>query len=328
MAPWDRTVSPTRIAPAPEPEPTLDAPEPLVAVRMEPVADDTGIFTWPTEGSNIVVAPGTMEDLDKVWAMHIGGQKQVVAFVGPAGTGKTSIAYDLAAKHKVPVAKVDAAGAVTFADWVGFQSASERNGATVTEWSPSGFIQAVRADGPMAGKPRIVVIDEVNRAESTGALNALLPVCDHIGSLYVPDALRAIPIDPAVLIVFTANIGGAYTGTVGMDAALEDRVTHWVEMLFPKEQVEVDLVVERTGLDAVRALKLVQAASQVRAIADRGEIGKGIGPRKVLQAAAKVMGGFTLLSAAKSTWVLSYPADGGTTSERSTVRSAVESALA
>lgn len=322
-APWDR---PQPVLPVVAPVSTT--PQPLKAERLAPTSDPTGVFTWPTESSNIVTAPGTMEDLDKVWAMHLAGDRQTVALIGPAGTGKTSLAYDLAVKHKVPVAKVDAAGAVTFADWVGFQSATEQNGATVTAWSPSGFMQAIRADGPMAGQPRIVIVDEVNRAESSGALNALIPVLDHTGSLYVADALRSIPIDQTVMVVMTANIGGAYTGTVSMDAALEDRVTHWVEMLFPAEQVEVDLVVSRTGIDEASARRLVKAATQVRAIAERGEIGKGIGPRKVLQAAAKVKAGFTLLTAAKSTWVLSYSGEGGTTSERATVRSAVEAALA
>jgi hypothetical protein len=313
----ERAVSPVK----PEPE-----VRPLKAERIAPVGDTSGVFTWPTTATDIVIPAEIRTDLDRLWTMHKDGDRQVIILVGPAGTGKTSLAYDMAARNKVPIAKIDAAGAVTFADWVGFQSASEQNGATVTAYQPSGFMQAVRADGPMAGQPRIVLIDEINRAESSGSLNALLPVLDHTGSLYVADAGRSIPLDPAVMFMMTCNMGGEFTGTVSLDAALVDRMTHWIDMAYPTKSEEILIVTSRTGLDEPRATTLVEAATQIRVVAGRGEIKSGVGPRKVLQAARKVAKGFSMRSACHSTWTLAYdPA--GAPSERDTVRSTIESII-
>jgi MoxR-like ATPase len=313
-----RTVSPVK----PEPVST-----PLTAVRMEPTGDPNGVFTYPTKTTGIIIPKGDEDGLDRVWKMHLGGDRQVIALIGPAGTGKTSLAYDLAARHKVPIAKIDGPGFITFADWVGFQSATESNGATVTSYQPSGFIQAVRADGPEAGKPRILLVDEVSRAESSSAINALIPCLDDTGSLYVPDAGRSIPLDPAVMFMFTANMGVGYTGTVSLDVAFTDRVTHWVHMTYPELTVEVELVKSRTGLGHTAAFALVNAATQVRQVAARGEITEGVGPRKVLQAARKIVAGFSPREAAMNTWVLSYKDEGGSASERSIVRTAIEAYL-
>jgi MoxR-like ATPase len=285
------------------------------------------VFTWPTKSSGIVIPAQDEADLDRIWDMHQAGDRQVVALRGPSGTGKTSLAYDLAARKGVGIAKIDGAGAVTFADWVGFQSATERNGATVTEWLPSGFIQAVRADGPMAGIPRIVLLDEVNRAESSGATNALIPCLDHTGSLYIADAGRAIPLDPTVMYVMTANMGGAYTGTIALDVALTNRVTHWVTMGYPSENVEVGIVTSRTGLDEGIARQLVKCAQAIREVAERGELAEGVGPRLVLMAARKIKAGFGPRSACMSTWAMAYSDEGGTTSEQGIVRSRIESAF-
>jgi hypothetical protein len=310
-----RTVSPVKA-------PT--EPSPLKAARTEPVGDPTGVFTWPTKGSGIITPRGTDRKLDIIWKMHNAGKRQVISLIGPAGVGKTSLAYDLAARHGVPIAKIDGAGAVTFADWVGSTGATERNGATVTAYRPSGFIQACRADGPMAGIPRIILLDEVNRSESSAANNALIPVLDHTGSLYVADYGRSIPLDPAVMYVMTANMGGSYTGTVSLDQALIDRVTHWVDMVYPTPVAESKLVQDRTGLNETDANSLVAAANQIRQMAGRGEIVEGIGPRRVLMAADKMVAGFTGREAGHDTWSLAYSNEGGGTSERNNVKSAID----
>jgi hypothetical protein len=298
-------------------------PSPLKAAKADPVGDPSGVFSWPSTSSGIITPRGTEADLDRVWAMHVAGDRQVISLIGPAGVGKTSLAYDLAVRNKVPIAKIDGAGAVTFADWVGSTGATEHNGATVTAFRPSGFLQAVRANGPMAGIERIVLLDEVNRSESSAANNALIPVLDHTGSLYVPDYGKAVPLDPKVMFVMTANMGGEFTGTVGLDAALTDRVTHWVEMTYPTKSVEVKLVQDRTGLDVVNATALVDCAGRIRDMAGRDEIVSGIGPRRVLMAARKIVAGFSPRAACYSTWALAYTSE-GKPSERDNVKSAID----
>lgn len=126
------------------------------------------------------------------------------------------------------------------------------------------------------------------------------------------------------MYIMTANMGGSYTGTVALDQALVDRVTHWVDMVYPTPVAESKLVQDRTGLDNVQSDALVAAANQIRGMAAKTEIVEGIGPRRVLMAARKIVGGFTPRSACYSTWALAYSNEGGSTSERNNVKSAID----
>lgn len=311
------------VAPAPKP-----APAPVAAVipgtRM---ADPLGLFRFPAPGStaSVVLDPEVSRNLDLLWRMHANGSRQTLALVGPTGTGKTSLVYDLAARNGVGVFTFDAAGAREFGDWVG--STHLRDGRT--EFLPSGFLQAIDADGPYAGKPRIVLIDEVNRAESSGALNALIPVLHGFGSLYVPEMGRSIAVDPTVMVAMTANRGSAYAGTVSMDLALADRVTAWVRLNGLDAAAEVTLLQSRTGVSEEQATLLHRVAVQVRLAAERGEVidGGGVSTRRLLSAAEKVAAGFTLYDAACITWLDSYSDEGGSSSERAVVLAAIDATL-
>ena len=256
-------------APAAVTVPALPEPAPApVKVAPAPRTAPTGLFRFPalTEAGEVVIKPDTAQHLDLLWGMHTAGKRQVIALVGPTGTGKTSLAYRLAARHGVGVMVFDAAGAREFSDWVG--TTHLRDGRT--EFLPSGFLTAIDADGPFGGQPRIVVIDEVNRAESSGALNALIPVLHGFGSLYVPEMGRSVNVDPTVMVVLTANRGTAYAGTVGMDLALQDRVTAWLRLDYLEEKDERALLMSRTGIDEAQATRLTAAAVRIRDAAGRG----------------------------------------------------------
>jgi nicotinamide riboside kinase len=317
---------PFDVAPLPAPPaPVVSAPA-RITVKPAPTGgrDPLGIFAWPVANPALEIKTEGDPKLDAVWRLHTKGKRQTIALTGPSGTGKTSLAYGLAAKVGAPIIKVDAAAMTTLADWVGATAATERNGATVTEWLPSAFIEAVRADGPYAGTHRIVLVDEANRAETSGALNALLPVLDGTGTLYIADARRAIPLDPAVMVILTYNLGAAYSGTSTVDGALKNRVTHWVHVGYPKENVEQALLNDRTGISLVDADLIVRAAAAIRAVASRGEINEGISPRQTLEVAEKRCDGWSLLDAVTFCWVNSYDDQGGGQSDRARVKAAVD----
>ncbi len=312
-------------APAAVTVPALPEPAPApVKVAPAPRTAPTGLFRFPalTEAGEVVIKPDTAQHLDLLWGMHTAGKRQVIALVGPTGTGKTSLAYRLAARHGVGVMVFDAAGAREFSDWVG--TTHLRDGRT--EFLPSGFLTAIDADGPFGGQPRIVVIDEVNRAESSGALNALIPVLHGFGSLYVPEMGRSVNVDPTVMVVLTANRGTAYAGTVGMDLALQDRVTAWLRLDYLEEKDERALLMSRTGIDEAQATRLTAAAVRIRDAAGRGEVveGGGISTRRLILAGEKVAAGFTLHAAATLSWLESYTDESG---ERAVVQSAIDAVL-
>ena len=319
--------APAPVVRTPDPVPT-PARAPLV-VDNTPVSmpDPLGLFRFPTPATtaSITTDPQVGANLDLLWKMHRAGKRQVLALVGPTGTGKTSIVYDLAARNGVGVFTFDAAGARDFSDWVGTTHLEDGK----TAFLPSGFLQAIDADGPYAGKPRIVLIDEVNRAESSGSLNALIPVLHGFGSIYVPEMGRSVSVDPAVMVAMTANRGSSYAGTVAMDLALSDRVTAWVRLNGLSHAAEVTLLHERTGITLDEANALVTVAESVRRAVERGEVldGGGISTRRLLTAAEKVAAGFTLHAAATLSWLDSYNDEGGTSSERSIVAAAIDSVL-
>ena len=316
---------------APVPEPVV-APEPSEApveaiAQTAPKSDPRGLFKYPvvTKRSEVVVKADVRDDLDAHWDLHKSGHRQVLCIVGPTGTGKTSLVYNMAARKGVGIFIFDAMGAREFSDWVG--TTHLRDGKT--EFVPSGFLQAIDADGPYGGQPRIILIDEVNRAESSGALNALMPVLHSFGTLYVPEMGRGVAVDSAAMVVMTANRGSQYAGTVGLDRALADRVTAWFKLDYLEADAERALIEERSGLDTGKVLRLIGAADAIRRADQRGEIpeGGGISTRAILEAAVKAAAGMPLHRAATRAWLGLYSEEGGSSSEAQVVQSAIDATL-
>jgi len=313
-----------------EPEPRH--PEPVKVQREATVAhhDPLGIFRFPrvSKETAIVVSDEMRTVLGVAWKQHVAGKRQVVLLAGPTGTGKSSLVYDLAAREGIGVFKYDAAGASTFADWVGATGVEEVNGAPVTRWQPSALIEAIRADGQYAGIPRLILIDEVNRSESAASNNALMAMTDHLGSLYIPDERRAIPLDPMAMVVFTANVGSNYNATNPVDAALQNRIKKVFWLDYPDFPTEVSIVRDRVkGIPKPDVEALVKAAGLARKAADRGDLNLGISTRQVLAAADDVADGLTPHMAATYAWVNGYDAEGGAQSQRAVVQSIIDGAL-
>ena len=316
------------------PESTREALESVADVESvapvpesKPEAVTTDLLQRPTvtKRSEVKVPADIQTGLDRLWQMHVDGNRQVVALIGPTGTGKTSLVYNLAARNKVGVFNFDCAGAREFSDFVGVTHLKGDE----TVFVPSALLQVIDADGPYAGQPRIVNLDEITRAESSGALNALIPMLHGFASIYVPEAGRTFNVDPAVMFTATANRGSQYSGTVGMDLALANRVTAWVKMNYADAATEVDIIVARSGVEPDKASALVNAADRIRQMAGRGELpeGGGISTRLLIEAAHKVAAGFSTHEAASWTWVGNYPDEGGSSSESYAVQSAIDYSL-
>lgn len=321
-------------APAPEPEPEpVKADEASVAPEAVRLPDSVEAapagalldFPKPAQTQDIKVKADVRSGLDRLWDLHVSGSRQVLALIGPTGTGKTSLVYSLAARKGVGVFNFDCAGAREFSDFVGVTHLKGEE----TVFIPSALLQVIDAEGDYAGVPRIVNLDEITRAETSGALNALIPMLHGFASIYVPEAGRTFKVDPKVMFTATANRGSQYAGTVGMDLALANRVTAWVKMPYADESTETTLLVERAGLDKDSAFRLVNSASRIRKMAERGELpeGGGVSTRLLIEAAIKAKAGFTLHEAATWTWVGNYPDEGGTGSEAAQVQSAIDYTL-
>jgi MoxR-like ATPase len=327
------------VAPEPIDPPAVVAPaEPVVPEvvraqpkRSAPLLPVNSIFRDPATlnpGLKVHDDPVNAPRIQRAVARHAAGHRTVVALTGPTGTGKTLTATEVAKMVGLPYLKIDAAGMGTFADWAGSVGLKPGAGGIVTEYAPSMLIEAVRADGPYAGIRRMVLLDECNRVVSPSALSAVLPLTDGSGTLYVPDAHLSVPIDPAVLWVFTANIGSAYSGTVTLDAALVSRVTCNLSVEYPSPASEATMLVEQGGCSLKVAEQLVRVATQTRALSASASItAPGVSTRQLISAAIEVAFGASPLEAAETAFVQAYDSEGNEASDRAKVRLAAETVL-
>lgn len=333
------TTAPTATPPSvSEPKPEPLAPMTLPSAKKsasKPSAntalptDHPGIFRMlPPKGRfSVWQDASTKRKLQAALDGHLSGDRTFVVLRGPTGSGKTISAMDLAARNALPFWKVDVAGLRDFGDWAGYNQPSSVDGVLTLDYVPSQFITAIDADGPYAGITRMVMLDEITRVETAGALNALLPVTDGTGSLYVSDAKRSIRVDPAVIFVATANIGAAFSGTVTLDIAFVNRATHTVPVGFPPKTSEVKVIMEQSSIDRETATRLVTVAHQTRIIAATGEIPVGVSTRQLVAAAKAVMTGLLPLEAAETAFADTYSDEGGSTSHRAKVLQAVNGSL-
>jgi nitric oxide reductase NorQ protein len=340
-----QAVAPAPVPPAPAPAPAPEAPAPMVlqpesphvALKVAPAAVDAQtcgcpaggcLFTYPdrSRAGRIITSALTKAALKAALAKHRSGERSTVALVGPKGTGKTELVWDLAAAEGMGLFVFDGAGASSFADWTGATALVTEGGQTVTRYIPSSFIEAIRVDGPHGDEKRLVLVDELNRAELAGALNALMPILSA-GSLYIPETGRTVVVSRNVMFLFTLNRGSAYNATITLDAALSDRIETWVRTEYLPEQDETNLVCARTGLAPEQAARLVRVGRHIRDVAERGEIDDGVSTRRILVAGSMVSQGMSLRDAAEVCWANIYPDEGGSEGQRGLVITAINAAL-
>jgi MoxR-like ATPase len=140
-------------------------------------------------------------------------------FVGPTGVGKTELISNMAHDLNLPLTIFDM-GTMTdpIMSLVGTHIISIKDGITISHFKKSRFSEVIQ-------QPGIVLLDEITRA-SASANNLLFPCLDFRRELpmeYCFEDDKPIKIHPNCCFLATANMGGQYTGTHKMDAALLDR---------------------------------------------------------------------------------------------------------
>lgn len=339
------------IAPTVAPEPprvTVEAPvttyapikvsiSPRLQTRPACGCKGTCLFTYHpvSEAGRIVVSPTNREVLSTVLVKHRNlrrRQPATLVLVGPKGTGKTELVADFAAQHGLGLFTVDGAGFASFTDWVGGTGLVDNGqGGVVTRWRASNILQAARIDGPHGDEERIILVDEVNRSEVAGAVNALVSILTS-GTIYVPEggpdgSGETVRISRNVLWAFTMNRGSAYVTTNTLDAAIADRLQQWLMTDYLPQDVEANLVSERTTLDPERSRALVNVATQIRAVYDRGEVADTLSTRRLIDTAEDVVAGMSLRRACEVAWANYYSSEGGDQSERHLVLTTINAAL-
>ena len=232
--------------------------------------------------------------------------------VGPSGCGKTEGIKRLGEQFNLPVYKVDCASITTPDKWVGHKELTVQDGVSITEYVKSNLLKWLAAEDC---DPGIVLLDEINRLPAS-LLNTLIPVLDGSQSVFVPELGIYSEVHPQTMIAATANLGVGYSGTYGMDIALQDRFGVVMETTFPPADEETSILMHRTGLDSDRSKILVNIAGQERGQANNGDFSRYISTRALINCAFWCAAGMKIVDASAATFLKQFSAEGGTGSEQ------------
>jgi cobaltochelatase CobS len=205
-------------------------------------------------------------------------RKRHVFLHGPAGTGKTEFATQLAAKLRRPVAIISCDNGTEAATLTGMMVPHEGGGVV---WQDGQLTKAIRTPGC------VVVVDEPSVARP-GALFVLQNVLAN-RVMYVAETGERVAVAPGVLFIMTDNTNGkgggvrrGYTDTNVINEATLNRFAVAIRFKFMAEAAECSALVAYTHCTAALAALLVSAARTTRAAAEQETITNGIGFRRLL----------------------------------------------
>lgn len=296
-------------APAPAPEPLV----PITPESIDAAASDLRARNTQASGPYFWERPDDVAFLDMFIALRRqAGLPANLLITGPSGTGKTEGVMRAAARHGIPFYKVDCASVTTADKWLGHKEFAD--GATKFQLSEHlRWIQATDCE------PGIVLYDEITRLHPT-LHNTLLPILDGSQSVWVPELGIHIRVHPETIFIGTANIGVSYTGTHKLDSAMSGRFGFRLEREYPPADAEIDILVNRIGVDRKAATTLVDIANMTRDRQRLGDLDEAVSTRDLLNTAALVAAGMPIMAAAEYTFVKFFGEDGGAGSQRTAVR--------
>ena len=225
---------------------------------------------------------------------ELSGQPVRVLLTGDTGTGKTTLAENVAAQVEGAFFEVNCRDDMSDADLLGSPVLAGEE----TIWTDGPVTKALMASAPAERQvregwvesedaahdgPVVLLVDELNRAPAK-AKNALFSALDHRARVTLDGPRGGEPIQGEamdLIVLATINEGDEYHGTHRMDHAEESRWTNYYETGYlatydlstgDYEGVdrEAQLLVERHGLPENVARRMVECAAEVRAkAADR-----------------------------------------------------------
>jgi nitric oxide reductase NorQ protein len=208
-----------------------------------------------------------------------------VLIKGPTGCGKTRFVAHMAARLGRPLHTVACHDDLTAADLVG----RHLIGADSTYWNDGPLTRAVRDGG-------ICYLDEVVEARKDTTV-VIHPLADDRRELPIERTGEVLEAPPEFMLVMSYNPG--YQNVLkNLKPSTRQRFVA-LSFSYPAPELEREILVGETGIDAVRAARLVALAQALRALKDH-DLEEPASTRLLVYCATLIRGGFDPLEAARA----------------------------
>lgn len=207
---------------------------------------------------------------------------------GPTGCGKTRFVAHMAARLKRPLYTVACHDDLTAADLVGRHLINDSG----TYWNDGPLTRAVREGG-------ICYLDEVVEARKDTTV-VLHPLTDDRRILPLERTGEILHAPPKFMLVVSYNPG--YQNFLkGMKPSTRQRFVA-LRFDFPAPDLERQVVIAETGIDALMATRLVNLAGSLRALKEH-DLEEAASTRLLVYAAALIRSGFDPVAACRAALV-------------------------
>jgi len=226
-----------------------------------PIKDDG--YVWPQPATSI--------------ALTMLARGENVFLHGPAGTGKTAWAMQLAANLGRPFVAIECNDQTDAPTLLGMTVPSKDGG---TQWQDGVLTKAIQTPGC------VICIDEPSVARA-GALMVMQNVLQY-RTLTIAETGQRIKVAAGVIFVCCDNTNGTgggaahgYVGTGRLNAAFLDRFSAFCHVTYLDKTQEAQVIMRKTGCTRELAQLLIGAATTTRAEAEKGTVTNGLGLRRL-----------------------------------------------
>ena len=207
---------------------------------------------------------------------------------GPTGCGKTRFVSYMAEKIGLPLYTVSCHDDLTASDLVG----RHLIGDGVTYWNDGPLTRAVREGG-------ICYLDEVVEARKDTTV-VLHPLSDDRRILPIERTGEILSAPPEFMLVVSYNPG--YQNILkGMKPSTRQRFVS-LRFDFPEPELEQQIVIGETGVDAMLAKRLVNLANSLRTLKEH-DLEEAASTRLLVYAATLISSGFDPMDACRAALV-------------------------
>ncbi len=213
--------------------------------------------------------------------------------LGPKGTGKTTIAYNIAETLGYKFYKVDC-GTL-------FKPKSALVGQTQAKEGTTYLVQSQFLKHFSGDEKVVIFLDEISRIPPQAA-NYIMTILDaNHPYIYIEEEATIIPKGKDVIFIAAGNFGPEYVDTRALDGALEDRLIKFYLNFLPpeKEFALVKSKLEKLFEEGQSLLlddsiyRIIKIANQIREGVAENELTTTISTRKVIQMCSYLLKGFT-----------------------------------